>query len=96
MNSYNTSQKVRLKGTFDVDGVLTDPATVTFKMRVPAGTITTYVYGTDSQLVREAAGVYYVDYTITNEGTHSYRFVGTGAVTAANEVQFQALGSAFQ
>lgn len=96
MNTYHTSQQVRLQSTFDLDGVLTDPGTITFKLKVPSGGVTTYVYGTDAQLKRASAGTYYVDYTISEEGVHSFRFVGTGAVVASNEQQFQSLDSAFQ
>lgn len=96
MNSYHVGQQIRLKATFDVDGALTNPDTITFKLRVPAGTITTYVYGTDAQLKREAQGIYYVDYAPTNEGAHTFRFAGTGACIAANEQQFLVLDSAFQ
>lgn len=96
MNTYHSGQQIRLQTVFDVDGALTDPTTITFKLRVPAGTVTTYIYGTDAQLKRSSAGVYYVDYLTVNEGEHSFRFIGTGACIAANEQKFIVLDSAFQ
>jgi hypothetical protein len=69
-------------------GVLTDPSAVTFKIKLPSGTTTTYVYGVDSQLVRASTGSYYVLWTLTVAGTHRYSFTGTGALTAYNETVF--------
>lgn len=88
MNSYTLGTLVRLTTTFTVSDVNTDPTTITFKIKVPAGTITTYVYGTDGQLVRSAAGIYYVDYPTAAEGIHAWRMAGTGACVAAEEQRF--------
>lgn len=95
MNSYTLGTQIRLTATFEVSDVATDPTAVTFKVRVPAGTITTYVYGVDAQLVKSATGVYYVDYTTANEGIHAWRMAGTGTVVAAEEQQFTVKDSRF-
>lgn len=95
MNSYTLGQMVRLTATFAVSGANTDPTTVTFKVRAPSGTITTYLYGTDSQLVKSATGVYYVDYTTAAEGIHAWRMAGTGTCVAAEEQRFTVEDSRF-
>lgn len=95
MNSYTIGTQVRLSATFAIAGVATDPTAVTFKIRVPAGTITTYVYGTDAQLVKSATGVYYVDHTTAAEGIHAWRMAGTGTVVAAEEQRFEVKDSRF-
>jgi hypothetical protein len=71
-------------------GVLTDPSAVTFKIKLPSGTTTTYVYGVDSQLVRASTGSYYVLWTLTSAGTHTYSYTGTGTLTAYSEASFAA------
>ena len=95
MNAYTVGTLVRLQATFTVSGTVTDPTAVTFKLRDPIGTVTTYVYGTDAQLVKSATGVYYVDYTTAAEGLHAWRMTGTGTVVAAEEQQFRVRESSF-
>lgn len=73
---------------FRVGGVLTDPTAVTFTVEQPDGVETTYVYGTDPELIRDSAGIYHVEVLTDQQGTWVYRFVGTGAATGANEGQF--------
>lgn len=95
MNAYVIGTSVRLAATFEVADVATDPTAVTFKIRVPAGTITTYVYGVDAQLVKSATGAYYVDYTTAAEGVHVWRMQGTGTAVGAAEASFVVLESPF-
>lgn len=45
--------------------VVTDPTVVTFKQRTPSGVETTYVYGTDAEVVRYSAGNFHVDVLLT-------------------------------
>jgi hypothetical protein len=96
MSNYTTGTMVRLNGSFrTIYGVLDDPATVTFEMQVPDGTITTYTYGVDNELIRESEGNYYVDWTTSDVGTYTYRFASVGTVTAANENTFTVPTSPF-
>ena len=74
----------------DLASVATDPTTVTFVMRAPDGTTTTYVYGTDSELVKDSVGNYHVDWTIAQELRHHYEFNGTGTVIASFPGEFYA------
>lgn len=86
MAAYDVGDKIRLTETFtNLAGVVTDPTAVTFKMKLPNGTATTYVYGTDAQLVKLGTGIYYVDWTFTMADSHRYRFAGTGTVVASDE-----------
>jgi len=95
-NIYDVGDKVRTQGTFqDLLEVDTDPSTITFKFKDPASTITTYIYGTDAELVKSATGVYYVDLILSQEGEYHYRFEGTGSIHAADEVTFRAQQSEF-
>ena len=54
-------------------GVLVDPSTVTFTLRTPAGTETNYV---SPVVVKQAVGVYNLDYTVGVGGNYTYRIAG--------------------
>jgi hypothetical protein len=58
-------------------GTIVDPATLRFRFKNPAGTITTYIYGTDAQLVRSATGVYYVQLLCESAGFWSWEYKAT-------------------
>jgi len=88
-NTYDVGDKVRMSAAFTSSGAATDPTGLTFKIKVPAGTVTTYVYGTDAELVKDSTGNYHVDFTVAASGRHVYRFAGTGVVTAAGESNFE-------
>ena len=89
---YEVGDARRLQGTFtDINDAAADPTTVTFKIKPPtAANVTTYVYGTDAEVVKSATGVYYVDWTIAEVGTHSWYMKGTGAVIAVGQDSFNA------
>lgn len=96
INLYDIGDVVHCVGTFaDRDGQAVDPTTVTFKVRDPTGAITTYVYGTDAQLVKAGVGNYYADVEATASGEWFYRFYSTGNGQAAGETRFGVSESAF-
>lgn len=63
----------------DDDGNDIDPDGVTFKLRDPSGTVTSYVYGTDADLVRMNTGDYYIDVTPNASGRWHWRWISTGS-----------------
>jgi hypothetical protein len=68
----------------NISEVVTDPTTVTFMWRVPAGTETSYVYGVASEVAKTSTGVYtFTPPTIAVSGQHSIRAKGVGAIVAA-------------
>lgn len=87
----------------DGDGKPYDPPKVRYKRRVPAGTITTYVYGTDVQLVKVAVGEYYVlevfPLNTSYIGKWNIRFEGLESdlttPQAEDEYEFTVTGSIF-
>ena len=94
--TYDYGDQVRVTCTFtNLAGSAADPTGITFKWRTPAGTTSSYVYGTDAELVKSATGIYYVDLTLNVEGTWYYRFEGTGALVAADEGHLLVKDSAF-
>ncbi len=88
-NEYDIGDEVRVSAAFQsLANVLTDPTTVTVKVKDPANAITSYVYGTDEELVKDSTGMYHLDVTPDQSGTWYYRFASTGTVTAAEEKSF--------
>lgn len=66
-------------------GTVADPTAVTFTFEDPDGNQTTYTYGVDSQLTRDATGIYKVDLLLSLSGAWKIRWLGTGAVAVAFE-----------
>ncbi len=93
-NTYDKGDGVTLEATFTVGSVLTDPTTVTLKVKDPDGTITTYTY-TGGTVTKTSTGLYTKTITVSNDGAWYYRYEGTGAVQAAGEVMFKVRKSEF-
>lgn len=86
MSNFYQGTSVRIRATFeDADHVVTDPTTITGKFSTPAGVTTTYVYGTNAELVKEATGIYYFDINLNAPRVWNFRFEGTGTVRAASQ-----------
>jgi len=62
-----------------------DPTTITLHILDPSGNITSYVYGTDSELVQESTGNYYADYLIDESGIWKYQWISTGTLPSMEE-----------
>lgn len=72
-------------------GALADPSELSFIMLEPNSEdneVTEYEYGTDIELVRASAGVYYVLWDCTVSGAHNWRYEATGTISAAEEGRF--------
>jgi hypothetical protein len=96
MNRYTKGAKVRLSAAFtDSNDTAVDPTAVVFKAKNPAGTVTTYTYGADAELVKDSTGNYHVDLDLDTSGQWIYRFAGTGTAKAADEEALEVRPSAF-
>lgn len=71
----------------DTDAAI-DPDVVKVSVRDPAGDVTTYVYGTDDEVVRNGTGDYEMNIDADQAGTWFYRFWSTGDGQAAEERKF--------
>lgn len=103
MGSYIQGNEVTLFEQFlDADGVPSDPTTVTFYVRSPAGSVTAYVYLVDAEVVKQPNDVEGSPFFGATEGFYvcnlgpvdmagiwPYRPAGTGAVVVANEYEFE-------
>ena len=95
-NTFTVGLKVRVSGTAKVGTTATDPTITRFKFRKSeTGTVTTYVYITDAQLVRDSAGAFHVDLSLDTPGVWYYRWEGTGTCEAALEGAFSVINSNF-
>ena len=92
--SYDVGDVVRATVTLKQDTVLTDPTTLTFKYKDPAGVVLTKTYAL-SEVIRKSLGVFYFDFTVTASGTWFYRWVSTGTAAGAAEVQILVRKSQF-
>jgi uncharacterized protein YfaS (alpha-2-macroglobulin family) len=89
LNIYEVGQRVRCAVTFTVNGTNTDPTTVKAKVKDPSGNITTYTYGSDTELVKDVTGQYHIDVDTDERGEWHIRFEGTGTCMAVEESAFR-------
>jgi hypothetical protein len=86
MNSYPNGATIRFSAVLRLNGVLTDPATLTFKTYEAAdGTITSHVYGTDATLIKDDVGLYHINAALSKSGAVVYRWVATGTPAGVAE-----------
>ena len=87
--TYDIGDVRRLSVTFtDINDADADPATVTFRMRSPDGTVLVYVYGTDPEVKKTAVGIYYVEHEFAGPGRHVLRWEGAGTIVVAEETEY--------
>lgn len=67
-----------------VSGVLTDPTTLTAKVRQPNGTETSYTWA-GGTVTRDSLGVFHRDTDLNASGEWVVRYIATGAVVDAIE-----------
>jgi hypothetical protein len=76
----STSELATIRNVFKVDGVATDPSTISLTITDPTGAATTYTYGA-AQITRNSAGDYQKDIACSTAGTWTYQWTGTGTAT---------------
>lgn len=87
--SYQVGDLIRISAAWtNAAGSALDPAVVIAKYKDPAGTVTTYTYGTDVELEKDETGNYHVDIDINASGWWQYRFYSTGEGQGASEDKF--------
>lgn len=97
INDYYLGTTIRLSGAFsDPASAPVDPSSVTVKVLAPDGSVTTFVYGVDSALIKDDVGLYHLDYLADQAGEYCHRWEGTGAATVVTQAQFNVVeGCAF-
>jgi hypothetical protein len=93
--TYDLGDKVRVRGAFtDDQGIPVDPTNIQFDWHGPTSS-GSYVYGVDTELVRDSAGNYHVDIDADTSGPCYYRMYSTGIGKAAAESYFIVKASQF-
>jgi len=82
-NTYMVGNQIKLQATFIVEGTVTDPTTITVRVKDPSGSVTVYTYSVT--VTKSTIGVYYVIVTMNLAGTWWVRWEGAGAVAAVEE-----------
>jgi hypothetical protein len=95
INVYDKGDLVQLPASFvDQNASPADPGGVSVKFQQPDGAITTYVYGADIAVVKDATGEYHLDVIVNLSGVWKYKWFGTGLVQTAEGGQFTVKPSA--
>jgi len=88
--TYLIGQDIVLNATFtDADEVAIDPSALDFKVISPAGIISTYTNGSDSEVAKISTGIYEMTFSPEEVGTYHYRWAATGDVVAALDGHFE-------
>jgi len=97
INSYVRGTLARIAISIkNAAGTDVDPTTgPTVKYRNPAGTVTTKVYPTDTEVVKDSVGDFHIDVDADSEGKWSYYWSGIGTNKGADKGEFIVLDDVF-
>lgn len=85
-DSVALGQEARITATFtDSAGAAADPTNVFCQIKEPDGTITSYQYGVDGEVIKSDTGIYYLDLDCDTAGWWAWRWYSTVSVQAALE-----------
>ncbi len=90
LNLYVEGQVVHASVTLrsTATDALSDPTTLTAIVVHPDGTETSYVFGTDAELIHDSLGLFHIDIACDEPGEWGYRFVSTGTAAGAGQKSF--------
>lgn len=83
MTKYYVGDSITANGSFDAEGVATDPTTVTLKVLDPSGEEFVYVY--PDTINRAAAGRFYVNFAVDTDGVWTWKWIATGDAPGVQE-----------
>lgn len=95
MSYYDIGDAIKLRTSTPFQnnsGTAIDPDTVTFTVREPDGTRTSYVYGVDGEVSREGTGDYSMIVRPDSSGVWRYAIAGedaSGNALSADEGRFE-------
>lgn len=88
---YYPGDRVYIPATFtdaDTDSPA-DPDTVTFTLKNPNGSLSTFVFGTASEVTKVSTGTYLCGAIVNQAGVYFVKVSGTGAIAKSVEIQFR-------
>lgn len=69
----------------DSNAIASDPSALRLKVKSPAGTLTTYVFGVAAELVKDSIGNYHANILMNEVGKWAYRWEADAPNAGANE-----------
>lgn len=99
--TFDQSDIARMIGTFTSKNdqgqeMPADPTVVTCQVKTPTNVATIFTFGVDAELTKITLGKFKLEIPVPIVGTWTFRWKGTGAVTAADEEKFVVKQSEFQ
>lgn len=94
MNTYEFGAAPTVRVDFKVGSALTDPTTVTLKVKDPSGNVETHTWA-GGGVTRDSVGKFSRQIVTDEDGIWSYRWIGTGTCEAVVERQFKVKRSMF-
>lgn len=89
LDEYDIGDVTRLSVSFnDLSNVFVDPSSVMIKVRDPDAVIIQLSYPTNDAIIKDSVGNYHMDYLISKDGLHNYKWVGSGTVYASEKASF--------
>lgn len=97
IKEFKLGASVRVRGTFTdpSTGAAIDPSVVKVSYRKGTDAIVTKTFGTDVEVVKEAAGIYYLDLDLNAVGNWYWRIWSTGTGQTADEGTIKVVQSNF-
>lgn len=83
--SANIGDQIKISGNVKTASTDVDPSVVKAWTRTPSGTVTTYTYGTDSEVAKVDTGDYTLTFDVDTAGTWWCGFYSTGTGKAASD-----------
>lgn len=78
--------RIQVKGAFtNASGVAYDPSPVWIEMIDPDGVGESYLYGTDSEVIKLGTGIYAAEWNMLKSGTYHFRVAASGLSRGAIE-----------
>ena len=88
-SKFDVGDVTRISVVFkNLAGTVVDPTVVKIRIKLPTNVELAYEYLIGAEVIKDSTGTYHMDYPITMDGMHYYKWTGTGAVYAAEESQF--------
>lgn len=85
-----TGETATLSNTFTVNGIATDPGTITLAVTDPTGATSTYTYA-GAQITKSGIGAYWKEIPVAIVGEWSYVWTGTAPCSDVNHGSFTVL-----
>jgi len=89
LNEYTKGGLLRLTYQCkDINSAPIDPGDFTVKIKDPTGTVSSFIYGTDIEVVRLDTGLFKIDVSLTESGLWHHRAQVSGLGQSAVERSF--------